>query len=257
MTKYHRIAINRDGTIYIVDDDGNRLSPAQSRRIGQGIIDTANAPIFVYLAKRKSKSGQWEYKIGMSNDPERRERELSSTDFGTFIDYHFRCEAWGENSARELEKALHVFYKYAGLHISGEWFRLNEQDVQLFKKWFGDGIKLTPGKAMFDTVRDIAECCRVLLNVSQGTWENGLIIAVFNSWMASEHYDYHHCVAITYGYRRLTELYAKHYNSEDRQGHKNAGEIGLNDLIEDKTGYWMHEHNPFDFPQFRALKIHG
>lgn len=88
-------------------------------------------PCYTYLMQDATNGY---YKIGMSKNPEYRERTLQSEkptiSLHCFKRFHTRQEA------RELEKHLHN--RYAHKHIRGEWFSLSVIDVMDIKSLLND-----------------------------------------------------------------------------------------------------------------------
>lgn len=114
--KYYRV-MEKGQRSFVVDLDGNPVQPKDARNVAQAIIETANAPSYVYIGYRESDEL---YKIGRTIDPQRRENELGIEFFHTI-----ECDLYGDKSAVKIEKVLHDFFKSIGLHREGEWFDLN------------------------------------------------------------------------------------------------------------------------------------
>lgn len=78
---------------------------------------------YVYLI---SDSNTYNYKIGISKNPEKRIKSLQTgNDNKLKIIHKVLCENY-----MKVEKALHN--KYSFLKINGEWFELTEEDVKIF-----------------------------------------------------------------------------------------------------------------------------
>ena len=78
---------------------------------------------YVYLI---SDINNYTYKIGISNNPEKRLRTLQTgNDRILKIIHKVFCENYND-----VETALHN--KYSFLKVNGEWFELSEQDVKNF-----------------------------------------------------------------------------------------------------------------------------
>lgn len=240
VSKEYRVITNPDGNLLITDMEGNRLSPDETIRVGEGLSKTARTPIYVYLASRQSTKGEWvEYKIGMTNDPERRGKEILRGYKNPAIRYYFRCDAWGDYSAQRVEKALHVIYKYAGLHITGEWFRLDGRDVALFRKWFGEGKGQRPKEGVLDVILGAAAICLTYQKKSLAHWVHGSIVEYFN--IAPEIYNnsYESILATLYGYRRITEAFPRHYTPEVLEAYNQDWQTSIDMLVEKYHDLYM------------------
>jgi predicted GIY-YIG superfamily endonuclease len=78
---------------------------------------------YVYLI---SDSNTYNYKIGISNNPEKRIKELQTGNENKLkIIHKVLCENY-----KNVETALHNQYSF--LEINGEWFELREEDVKNF-----------------------------------------------------------------------------------------------------------------------------
>ena len=74
-------------------------------------------------------NGNGLYKIGKSLNPEQRLKSLTLGDKGKIlIKNHYKYQNYNE-----IEKELHVIFN--SKKISGEWFELNEQDLEFIKKY--------------------------------------------------------------------------------------------------------------------------
>jgi predicted GIY-YIG superfamily endonuclease len=81
---------------------------------------------YVYLI---SDSNTYNYKIGISNNPERRVKTLQTgNDNKLKIVHKIICEYYSD-----VEKALHNRYKFN--KINGEWFELSNDDVISFPQY--------------------------------------------------------------------------------------------------------------------------
>lgn len=81
---------------------------------------------YVYLI---SDSNTYNYKIGISNNPERRIKSLQTgNDNKLKIIHKILCEYYSD-----VEKALH--YRYNSNKINGEWFELTDNDVTTFPEY--------------------------------------------------------------------------------------------------------------------------
>lgn len=97
----------------------------------------------VYLAKM----GEF-YKIGYSNDPQRRVKELIPTKFP--IPYKVKLvHAVERESAPQLEQYLHR--QYSLVRVNGEWFQLSPEQVDAVKQFMDTG-QLPPPKSASITV---------------------------------------------------------------------------------------------------------
>lgn len=122
MPQHYQVVIKDDGKTFVRSLDGaGQLSPDESASIAGKIAATATEPSYVYIGYQASTN---RHKIGLSIKPPRRAKELDIE-----ILHTIKCQAWGDNSARSLERTLHTFFKLMGQHIEGEWFRLTEFDL--------------------------------------------------------------------------------------------------------------------------------
>jgi hypothetical protein len=140
MPKHYQVVVKDDGKTFVRSlDGGEQLSPDASADIAKKITSTATEPSYVYIGYQ-AVTGR--HKIGLSVEPPRRAKELDIQ-----ILHTIKCQAWGDKSARALERILHTFFKLMGQHIEGEWFHLTEFDVWdlrghdtsedgLFHKWY-------------------------------------------------------------------------------------------------------------------------
>lgn len=80
---------------------------------------------YVYLI---SDSKSYTYKIGISNNPEKRIKSLQTGNDKTL---KIVCKVLCENYSN-VETALHNKYNF--LRVSGEWFELNDKDVLNFEQ---------------------------------------------------------------------------------------------------------------------------
>jgi len=116
--KYLRI-IEKRGKSYIVDMDGNPLQPHEAHKVGNALVETAMGKSYVYIGKREIDGA---YKIGRTEDIDRRQRELGIT-FETV----FECDLYGDHSSVKLEAAFHKFFEED--RLDGEWFKLSASDL--------------------------------------------------------------------------------------------------------------------------------
>lgn len=240
MSKEYRVTIDPDGKMHLIDENGEWLSPTESRRIGQGIYDTASNYIYVYLVGRQSNKGEYvEYKIGMTNNPERRGKELFKGYQNPAINYYFPCDEWGTYSARNIEKALHTIFKFAGVHITGEWFKLEARDVALFKKWFGSKKGVAPKKEMMDVLLNTADICRSYQKKSDYWWRQGTMIKLFNEMPQYDNYSYEQMLASFLGYRRTVEVYPRHFDTETLESWRGVWQSAFDKIVEFKHDEWM------------------
>ena len=73
MSEYFRIKIGDNGKTFVVDEEGNRIPPERHREIANQIIETVDEDAYVYVGYSPTKML---YKIGVSGNPDRREKEL-------------------------------------------------------------------------------------------------------------------------------------------------------------------------------------
>lgn len=106
-----------------VNDNVKKFMRAK-RRIDRGIDCSDNGDTWVYVIKDDTTG---HHKIGFSKNPARRASEFSSPIHGTTTLHCFR-------GGRIEEKILHDFYKRK--RIDGEWFDLQQDDIEYIKKNF-------------------------------------------------------------------------------------------------------------------------
>jgi hypothetical protein len=178
MPEYFRIKVGDNGKTFVVDEEGNRIPPERHREIAAKITETVGEDAFVYVGYSQTKML---YKIGKSNDPIRREKELGIDVFITF-----KCEPWGEYSALAYEKILHNFFIGMGSHVAGEWFELDMVDLHFLKDLGRTrfGGQHTPRKLFENTIKrteafqtDTSDVARVepfklLRAITQGNWKD-------------------------------------------------------------------------------------
>lgn len=122
--QYFRIVRKGDET-FVLDEDSKMLPADKAKQIAQDILDTVDQPIYVYVGyHRKSNL----FKIGMSKNPEQRRRTL-----GIKLYHVIKCDRFGEYSAANVETQLHDFFGVMGKHVEGEWFQLQQYDLQVLK----------------------------------------------------------------------------------------------------------------------------
>jgi hypothetical protein len=121
MPEYFRIKVGENGKTFVVDEEGNKIPPERHRAIANQIIETVDEDAYVYVGYSPTKML---YKIGVTGNIERREKEL-----GIDIFFMIKCEPWGDYSPFTLEKLLHRIFTKLGQHIEGEWFELDGIDL--------------------------------------------------------------------------------------------------------------------------------
>lgn len=252
MSQEYRVTIDPDGNMHLIDSDGDRLSPLESRRIGQGIYSAASKSIHVYVASRKSNKGDWiEYKIGMTNDLERRAKEIFRGYVNPRMHYHFPCDEWGCWSAREVEKTLHTIFKFAGVHITGEWFRLHDLDIALIKKWFGEKGKALPSPAVLDMLEECAIRSLEYQKKSDAHWITWMMRCLLNEMPGEcwEH-SYGSVLASVMGYRRIVECFPRHYSQEKLTLYNQVWQTSLEAIIKYGHDQWLSNRKT---PWFKKL----
>jgi hypothetical protein len=99
-----------------LDGDTSDIEPA--------LIEPPSTLGYVYLLKFRS-----DYKIGASNDPDRRYGEVATQMPEAMIKVH----TIKTDDPFGVEKYWHQ--RFDSRRLKGEWFRLSQADVRAFKKW--------------------------------------------------------------------------------------------------------------------------
>ena len=117
-----------DGVAYFIDDEGNRRDDLDSAWFVTCLQKTIEAPSYLYIGQCHTGDNTGFYKVGYTNDPLRRQNEL-----GVEMKYCFSAASYGRCCARDFETLVHRLYRFAGLQVHGEWFRLTAHDVELLQ----------------------------------------------------------------------------------------------------------------------------
>lgn len=115
--------VERNGKTTVVDTEGQTIPPAVAKTLGQSLVDTAMGKSYVYVTKPREDGC---YKIGRTEDLERRQKELS-VEFAHIVE----CDLYGEYSSSAVEAFLHRFF--SAWRKDGEWFELANVDIRLLK----------------------------------------------------------------------------------------------------------------------------
>jgi hypothetical protein len=157
MTKYYRVKVT-DSAAYLVDDDNKLLSPDLCRMIGMLLVQTAEAPTYLYIGKRFHSATKDHWKIGISKEPDRRAKELDMSIF-----HQVKCSGWGKLSANKIESALHKIYTIVGKRVENEWYDLTPYDVLYLRDKLCDSSLSTLTQKnnfiLIATVLDVAQKC--------------------------------------------------------------------------------------------------
>lgn len=215
-------------------------SPDETMQAGQGIVASTSKPIYLYLTGRQSNKGKYvEYKIGITNNPTRRAKEIFKGYDPHPINWYYPCDASGEYSARVIEKSLHTLYKYAGLHITGEWFRLAECDIELFKSWFGAGRGAAPVPALVNMLFEAARICESHSKHIDKYWYDGTMVMLLNG-LPKDTRQYGYALASIYGYRRLTEMYTRRFSPRNIELFNAIWQTAINMATAEEYDAWKH-----------------
>ena len=113
--------IDRDIKFYSKDIE---LSFAESQSLANKIWDYWGEKYFCYIGFSKTKSL---HKIGISNDPIRRQKQL-----GIYLIDALECK--NRQIAEAYEKELHSMFRKK--RVKGEWFSLDKLDLKLLENYF-------------------------------------------------------------------------------------------------------------------------
>jgi hypothetical protein len=134
-TFYNKLGLVKNGDLaksildYIKDRDGYDditviCKPVYDRYKNNEKTEETIQTGFVYLCK----SGN-QYRIGMTNNPERRQGEVGVL----LVDPYELIHIIETDDMRGVEDYWHTRFKQK--LIRGEWFRLNSSDIKAFKRW--------------------------------------------------------------------------------------------------------------------------
>ena len=104
-------------------DNGEELDFAKSQNLANKIWNYWGEKYFCYIGFSKKKTL---YKIGISNDPIRRQKQL-----GIYLTYALECN--NRQIAKTHEKELHNMFRKK--RVKGEWFSLDKLDLNLIENY--------------------------------------------------------------------------------------------------------------------------
>jgi hypothetical protein len=148
--EYYRI-IQKRNKQFVVDLQGNTVSPQEAIKLGQGLVTTAEQKAYVYLGTRESDDL---IKIGRTTRLNARPSEVGAK----FI-HTIECDFYGDQSNVQIEHFLHDYYKED--RVEGEWFKLAPFDVFLIQQNIKFGKEAAPFFKAFDEAFErVAEILR-------------------------------------------------------------------------------------------------
>ncbi len=118
-----QVGLNLSEIIEIYEKNNPNHIAKYTKENPQTAEDLIYSDKYIYLIK--SESGLT--KIGMSNNPKRRLRQIKLSGYDAHIVSLFMPEPQIDLSANYLEKILHKFFKEK--RKFGEWFNLDENDI--------------------------------------------------------------------------------------------------------------------------------
>lgn len=121
----YTIAVRPDGEMIVLDQDGYIADRASIREIVTTLDKAYPEVYYVYAGKRPKIR---EYKIGISKEPKARAARLG-------IELFHLIECLSERQARDVERHMHAKFIENGNYLDGEWFILDDPDVELIKTW--------------------------------------------------------------------------------------------------------------------------
>lgn len=116
MEREYRLVINEDDEVEIFQMDGTAPHYLDVCRLQDMIAESYEPRMYIYIADSCSYDRWEQFKIGVTNDPNRRERELS-----VVMDHWIPVPA---KRAFKLEREIHAFLR--AWRVDGEWFKFDD-----------------------------------------------------------------------------------------------------------------------------------
>lgn len=123
MNETYRVIRTSQGLV-VHFENGDKVPGFMALSLGRELMDQYGEKSYIYFARHPMQQGI--YKIGVSIDPLRRERE-----FGGEIVHVIPC---APSRVYRIERAIHDAFDCTGSRVNGEWFRLAENGRDAVKE---------------------------------------------------------------------------------------------------------------------------